>query len=152
MSVACRFVYHFSKLGSEKEKRVVVNDVQSTFKAYQVARSKMLEKTGLDIRTFESRWQVKESEIAVGVLDSPNKHTLGEKIQSINGVKSAELMRSEGEQNHIVYLLDLSDRINEDYVIDKIRTIIRGTTTDPSASKSEILIVFDPDYYWTDDS
>lgn len=146
MSVACRFVYHFSKLGSNKEERVVVNDVQSTFKAYQIARSKMMDKTGLDIRTFESRWQVEESEIAVGVVDSLDKERLRDKIEQVNGVESAELMRSEGEKNHIVYLVDLCDQINEDYVIDKIRTIIRELDGNEPVDKSEILIVFDPSY------
>lgn len=146
MSVACRFVYHFSKLGSKKEERVVVNDVQSTFKAYQIARSKMMDKTGLDIRTFESRWQVEESEIAVGVVDSLDKERLRDKIEQVNGVESAELMRSEGEKNHIVYLVDLCDQINEDYVIDKIRTIIRELDGNEPVDKSEILIVFDPSY------
>jgi len=146
MSVACRFVYHFSKLGSQKEERVVVNDVQSTFKAYQIARSKMMDMTGLDIRTFESRWQVEESEIAVGVVDSLDKESLRDKIERVNGVESAELMRSEGEKNHIVYLVDLSDKINEDYVIDKIRTIIRELDVNEPVDKSEILIVFDPSY------
>lgn len=146
MSVACRFVYHFSKLGSQEEERVVVNDVQSTFKAYQIARSKMMDMTGLDIRTFESRWQVEESEIAVGVVDSLDKESLRDRIEQVNGVESAELMRSDGEKNHIVYLVDLSDQINEDYVIDKIRTIIRDLDVDDPVDESEILIVFDPSY------
>lgn len=146
MSVACRFVYHFSKLGSQEEERVVVNDVQSTFKAYQIARSKMMDMTGLDIRTFESRWQVEESEIAVGVVDSLDKESLRDRIEQVNGVESAELMRSDGEKNHTVYLVDLSDQINEDYVIDKIRTIIRDLDVDDPVDESEILIVFDPSY------
>lgn len=146
MSVVCRFVYHFSKLGSQEEERVVVNDVQSTFKAYQIARSKMMDMTGLDIRTFESRWQVEESEIAVGVVDSLDKESLRDRIEQVNGVESAELMRSDGEKNHTVYLVDLSDQINEDYVIDKIRTIIRDLDVDDPVDESEILIVFDPSY------
>lgn len=146
MSVACRFVYHFSKLGSSSDETVVVNNVQSTFRAYQIARSKMMDKTGLDIRTFESRWQVEESEIAVGVLDSLDKKSLRGNIEGINGVKSARLMRSEAKENHIVYLVDLSNDINEDYVIDKIRTAIRRLDTKDSSDESEILIVFDPEY------
>lgn len=146
MSVACRFVYRFSKLGSSSDETVVVNNVQSTFKAYQIARSKMMDKTGLDIRTFESRWQVEESEIAVGVLDSLDKKSLRVNIEGINGVKSARLMKSESKKNHIVYLVDLSNDINEDYVIDKIRTAIRRLDTEDSSDESEILIVFDPDH------
>lgn len=146
MSVACRFVYHFSKLGSSSDETVVVNNVRSTFRAYQIARSKMMDKTGLDIRTFESRWQVEESEIAVGVLDSLDKKSLRGNIEGINGVKSARLMRSGAKENHIVYLVDLSNDINEDYVIDKIRTLIRRLDTEDSSDESEILIVFDPEY------
>jgi hypothetical protein len=146
MNVSCRFVYRFEKIGGSNTKEVVVEEAQSSYDAYQVARDKMMEQTQLDIRSFETQWELKESEIAIGVSKFPRKN-LSERIENIKGVKSASRLQSEGKSQQDIYFVKLSDLINEAYVIDKIQGMILDAEIDEDSSLTEILIIFNPQYY-----
>jgi hypothetical protein len=147
MNVSCRFVYRFEKIETSETEEVVVEDAQSSFDAYQRAREKMIDKTKSDIRSFESQWDLKESEIAIGVSKFPKKD-LTNNLANISGVKSANRLEANDHTNHDLYFVKLSDLINEAYVIDKIRGIISDVEIeDGEKDITEILIIFNPQYY-----
>lgn len=144
VQISQQYTFRFKEGDSGRSESVNITGQIDRTKAYESARNQLLKSENVDIREFESNWDLYRTEYSIGVTETPSPEELDieSTIKRIDGVEKVKMIEDESENN--TYYIQTQDIINEEYIIDSIKRYIQNQEVEGMES---ILFVINPQYY-----